>query len=375
MQKKFLFSYLFIIAALLLVMSISRATSEKIRGESVALVSPLWGKLGTVKKFVSNTTKADPTLSTLNEEVQRLELENQLLSNELSYLHSLFDYQQDIQSQVNNFPLDMAEEARKALPKLAQNLKLQIHAIPARVLMRSFDTWNSSLWINVGSDHNKNYPKDVIAKNSPVLFGNAVVGVIDYVDTHQSRVRLITDTGLNPSVRAARGGEQEAVMGEQIDGLINWIKRKKLSQVSVEDKYKLLSLLTNVKSSLHPFKKSIYLAKGELQGSSKPSSRGFHPFLKGIGFNYDFADEEGEGRDLRTGKPFQGDGDAIAILKVNDILVTTGMDGVFPPGLKVATVTKIELLKEGDYYYELEAKSLVSNLHELDLVFVISPQK
>lgn len=374
MQKKYIIAYLIILVVLLLMMSISRSSSEKIRGESVAFVAPLWEKLGKVKNVASNPTKTESDAVSLKDEVQRLELENQLLSNELSYVHSLFDFQQEVQSQVSNFPIDMVEEARAALPKLANNIKLQIHAVPARVLMRSFDTWNNFLWINVGSANNKDYSKEVIAKNSPVVIGNAVVGIIDYVDTHQSRVRLITDPRLNPSVRSARGGEQDVVMGAQVDGLINWIKRKKLTQLSVEDKYKLISLLTNVKSSLHPFKKSFYLAKGELQGSAKPSSRGVHPLLKGVGFNYDFADDEGEARDLRTGKPIHGDGNAIPILKVNDILVTTGMDGIFPPGLRVATVTKIGLLKEGDYFYDIEAKPLVSNLHELDVVFVIPSQ-
>ncbi len=366
MQKKYIFSYFFILAVLLIIMSLSHSTSDKIRGESVAIVSPLWEKIG--------GKKVDTKLP-MKDEIHQLQLENQLLSNELSYLLSLFDYQEGIQSQANNFQIDISEEARQAIPKLTQNLKLQIEAVPARVLMRSFDTWNSSIWIDVGSDNNQSYSHEVIAKNSPVLVGNAVVGVIDYVDKKQSRVRLITDEGLNPSVRAARGGEQEITMGEQVDSVINWIKRKKLSQLSVEDKYKLLSLLNTLKTTLQPFKKSFYLAKGELRGSSKPSGRSLNPILKGIGFNYDFDDEEGGGRDLRTGKPLQGKGEAVPILKVNDILVTTGMDGVFPPGLKVATVTKVSLLKEGDYFYELEAQPLVHQLQQLDLVFVIPSLK
>ncbi len=34
------------------------------------------------------------------------------------------------------------------------------------------------------------------------------------------------------------------------------------------------------------------------------------------------------------------------------------MDGVFPEGLKVARVTKIQALREGDYCYEIEALPL-----------------
>lgn len=272
MKKKYIISYFFIVAVLLIIMSISHSTSEKIRGASVAIASPLWEKMEGIK--------AEAKLP-IKDQIHRLQLENQLLSNELSYLLSLFDYQEGIQSQANNFQIDISQETRQAFPKLTENLKLQIDALPARVLMRSFDTWNSSLWINVGSDDNQNHSSEVIAKNSPVLVGNAVVGVIDYVDKKQSRVRLITDAGLNPSVRAARGGEQEIAMGEQIDNIINWIKRKKISQLAVEDKYKLLSLLTTLKTTLQPFKKSFYLAKGELHGSNIPTGRGLKSYHKG----------------------------------------------------------------------------------------------
>ena len=49
-------------------------------------------------------------------------------------------------------------------------------------------------------------------------------------------------------------------------------------------------------------KQLIYLAKGELYGSSKPLWRTQRHQLKGTGFNYDFADGEGPARDLQTGK-------------------------------------------------------------------------
>ena len=56
---------------------------------------------------------------------------------------------------------------------------------------------------------------------------------------------------------------------------------------------------------------------------------------------------------------------------MGDILVTTGMDGVFPADLKIAKVTKIESLKEGDYYYTLEAKPLSKQLEDLSAVIIL----
>ena len=49
------------------------------------------------------------------------------------------------------------------------------------------------------------------------------------------------------------------------------------------------------------------------------------------------------------------------------------MDGIFPPGFQVATVSSIGLLKEGDYFYDLEARPIVGALEELALVFVLPP--
>lgn len=345
MQKKVLFIYFSILAALLLIMSLSRSTTEQMRGKTIAWIAPYWDQLAKVSFFFSRTS-TEALLKDKNDEIARLELENRLLINELSHLQSLFNYQQEIQLQ---------------------------ESVAAHVLMRSFDTWNNFLWINVGSADNQNLFRPDIALNSPVVVGEAVVGLIDLVEKHQSRVRLITDPRLNPSVRAARGGLQERHVDEQIDLILNWIRRKKVQLLSPKDKLKLSELLTQLKGSLQPTKKSYHLAKGELQGSTQPTGRSHKPLLKGTGFNYDFSDDKGEARDLRTGKPVSGSEEELSLLKVNDILVTTGMDGVFPEGLKVATVTKIELLKEGDFYYELEAKPIVNNFQELDLVFVIAP--
>ena len=44
-----------------------------------------------------------------------------------------------------------------------------------------------------------------------------------------------------------------------------------------------------------------YLAKGELLGTSLPIWRGCSHLLKGVGFNYDFADEEGPLLELKQG--------------------------------------------------------------------------
>ena len=64
---------------------------------------------------------------------------------------------------------------------------------------------------------------------------------------------------------------------------------------------------------------------------------------------------------------------AIPLIQVHDLLVTTGIDGVFPPGLRVAEVKKVFPLSEGAYTYEIEAIPTAGNLNNLQHVFIIPP--
>jgi cell shape-determining protein MreC len=325
--------FLLLFAAILFLISIPKGSSEKFRGATASLLSPAWGSiaLGTVS-LQNLVPSSDERSNPSGKEMQRLQLENQQYALEIARLQELIQHERYLNKQLNavynktttaSSLESLQKNQRQDLQKL---LALQLEAVPAQVVFRSPSTWNSSLWLNVGTANNHTLGQEVIAKNSPVVVGASVVGVVDYVGMHQSRVRLITDSGLTPSVRAQRG----------------------------------------------PY---LFLAKGELHGSSKPLWRSYGDHLQGVGFNFDFADEAGPARDLRTGMPINGTGKEpiIPILKVHDLLVTTGMDGVFPAGLHVAEVTSIHTLKEGDYYYELEAKPTAGNLQELSLVFVMPP--
>lgn len=271
--------------------------------------------------------KEDP-VATIEEENRRLKLENQLLQNEANRLKELYEQEfallsqglEDRLTEIDdglNISLDYRDRFIRDL------FQLKLLTLPARVIFRSPNSWNSSFWVDVGEENNISLGEQVVAKNSPVVLGDAIVGVVDYVGKKQSRVRLITDMGLNPSVRVFREGR--------------------------------------------------LLAKGELSGKSHPLWRAHSQTLQGIGFNYDFADSEGPARDLRTGEPQGVKGPNLPILLPNDLLVTTGMDGVFPAGFKAGTVISVKPLKEGDYYYGLEALPAAGNLEELSLVFILPP--
>lgn len=363
-------------------MSLSRHTSDKVRGKSVAIIAPLWEKILSFKSFIFHPSQPSPLSHlSIEEDKQRLQLENQLLEIEVAYLQEQLHEQLLISSQIAQIApfmpaetKELAADYQRALQNIFKAMQKRIHAVPARVIFRSFDTWNSFLWINKGNSINRDLQATVIAKNSPVVIGKAIVGIIDYVGEHQARVRLISDSNLTPSIRASRGGEHDLLLSEQIEGLLHQMRYKKNLPISSEDQTRLSQLLQQLKQNLQPFKKSCYLAKGKLLGSVFSAKLGQSIYLKGMGFNYDFNDEEGESRDLRSGKPTQqAQAEAIPILKLNDILITTGMDGIFPPGFQVAIVSHIGLLKEGDYFYDLEARPIAGPLEELSLVFVLPP--
>lgn len=221
--------------------------------------------------------------------IEKFQLENQLLKNELKALRQQFG------------------------DDLGYIFYLDFDVVPAKVIFRSPAAWDSTLWINVGKATNAQLGRDIVLHNSPVVVGRSIVGVVDYVGEQQSRVRLITDSGLTPSVRVSRN--------------------------------------------------NLLLAKGELRGISQPLWRTQKPLLKGSGFNYDFADEKGPAQDLRSGN----------ILRQGDLLVTTGLDGVFPPNLQAARITKVYPLREGDAFYEVDAQPTATELDELSYLFVLKP--
>jgi rod shape-determining protein MreC len=258
------------------------------------------------------------------DELSRLKLENQSLRAQIDHVYEWLRHDQRIGGQVDLYKElikktgekpDSAFFQRRA-DHLRSLLQKQLFSVPAQVIYRDPSSWSSSLWVNVGEENNQALGSLVVAKNSPVISEGALVGVVDYVGRKQARVRLITDSALSPSVRAVRG-------------------------VNLEDGY---------------------LAKGEIHGSSAPFWRSRGPILKGVGFNYDYPDEEGHSRELKGPVP---------LLKEGDILLTSGLDGVFPPGLRVGFVSWIAPLKEGGYAYEIEVRPAVCNLNDLQTVFIL----
>lgn len=364
-MRKEVFAYFSLGICLFSWVSLPKETIDGVRQFTVASLGPAWKFSNQVKRYVEDRPHRfwkerheDKT------RFARVELENQILRSELEKMtrwiaseqriQEQFDLLSRLEKQKETSLLQASREfAERRLVHLRSIIQSELIAMPSEIIYRDPSFWSSSLWINVGEDDNEAIGRVVVAKNSPVVHGTILVGLIDYVGKKQSRVRLVTDSGLSPSVRCVRGDIQD----REIMALI----RPLLKHIECEDRYShLVKDLKSVQESLQT-KEDRYLAKGELHGSSFPLWRCRSSSLQGIGFNLHYVDEEGAPpKDT-------------CLLQEGDILVTTGLDGVFPPDLKVAVVTAYSK-RSGGYAYDLHADSLISDINELQTLFVLPPR-
>ena len=361
MRKKTVFSpYLILGLTLFAWLNVPESLADRLRSFTVASLSPTWKLAQGEKQYLSDRPELLWKRKRKGDagEILRLQLENQMLRAQIERAAQWIESEEHIREQVDLFnriatekEKALNEEKRAFFQKKARHLRdlLQgeLMAMPAQAIYRDPASWSSSLWINVGEEDNQILGRGVIRKNSPVVSGAALVGVIDYVGKSHSRVRLITDSGLAPSVQAVRGAAQDQEAAALVAKLISYLQRR-------EDGKNLVSDLQTLKGNLKASEEQ-WLAKGELHGSSSPLWRARSLLLKGVGFHSDSLNQKGPS------------------LKEGDLLVTTGLDGVFPPGLFVGQVMRVGALKPGGYAFELEARPVAFQLNNLQSLFVLPP--
>lgn len=264
-----------------------------------------------------------------DEKALRLQAVNNQLSNEVDKLYS--------------FLLQTHPSLKKQEPNV----------LTANVLFREKTPWSTTLWVDRGS-------RDGVKKNSIATVGEALLGLVDEVLKKKCRIRIITDPTLVPSVRANRGNSQHRLARAQVQTLLNTLPHLDNLFADESEKKEILQQLSLLDSKLNQDGENCELAKGELHGSGSPLWRKCSLFLRGTGFNYDHADEKGPAKALTDN-----------ILHLGDLLVTTGMDGIFPEGLTAGIVTKVFPLKEGDFCYDIEARMAVQNLDDLKILHIL----
>lgn len=363
MRKKDYRPYIFLGLFLFSLFYLPGILIQGLRNSATAVSKGFWRQSAYVRASFS-----PPSLPRKSkEEIESLEVENLLLKKQNESLRRRLLSEERIENQIKKIKEIISIDEKKNLSfykrrKIAaeKQLELELFSLSAEVVYRDPSKWSSTFWINVGESENTKLHEKVISVGSPVLKGPFLIGMVEFVGSHKSRVRLLTDASLIPSVRVARGGQENRELASLV--------KQVLRQVALrEGPQETLVALKNLLASLEGEAPERFLAKGELMGSSSPLWRGRSEILKGVGFNYDFGDEEGPSLELRSGKPLDQltDENFIPLIDVGDLLVTTGMDGVFPKDIPVAHVTKIAPLKEGSPSFEIEAQLCVGNLNNL----------
>jgi rod shape-determining protein MreC len=342
MRRTLTYPFLLLGVFLFVLMNLPKGGSDKIR---LLAVSPFRRSF-----FEENS-----------DDLTKLQIENQTLKAQIDHAYEWLLSDLRLSEQ-----LDVLKELEKHTVceqrsnHLREILRSQLVSIPAQVIYRDPSSWSSCIWVNVGDENNAALGKTVVSKNSPVIADGALVGVIDYVGKKQSRIRLITDSGLAPAVRVNRGATQNRELARQLHVLLQQLEKRDDLFSSQEEKEKLFASLNNLREKNGVCWEDGYLAKGEVHGSSAPFWRSRSPVLKGIGFHFDYLDKERISPDAK-----------IPILKEGDLLVTSGLDGIFPPGFPVGFVSSVDPIKEGGYFYNIEVKPAVNNLNDLRTVFIL----
>lgn len=334
------------------------------RSQAAATLAPAWRSVAAKTPSLHSQRGLDaPALQAQVEALQEWLTEERRLQ-ELS---------KEVASLLQERPDHLKSDYKKRAEHQKKLLHLRFFAMPAQVIFRDPSAWSSVLWVGLGEADNRAIGRIAIARNSPVLLGNSLVGVVEYVGESQSRIRLITDAGLSVAVRALRGERQNREVALHVQQLLDRIRSRGDLFSSDQERQSFIDLLAHFQERLIASDDEL-LAKGELSGCSAPLWRSRGSRLKGSGFNYDYPDAEGPARDLRTGQPFGlHTGPAKPLLLEGDLLITSGLDGIFPPGIAVAIAKTIFPLQEGSCSYELEAIPTAGDLQDLHTLLILPP--
>lgn len=233
----------------------------------------------------------------------------------------------------------------------------KISAMQAKIICRDPSSWGSFVWVNVGERDNAAAGIVVVAKNSPVITGNYLVGVVEEVLSKRSLVRLITDRHCVPSVCGLQGGGEYRLLSDQIDRL-----------VATFDLYPGMALSANFLQDLYTLRKQLNSSFGEeryalgnVRGMSLPLWSQGGRSLEGFGFH--------------VPRSWKSVGEKDCLLQKGDLLVTSGKDGIFPENLFVGKVTKIASFEEGALSYNIDAQTIIPKWDQLKYVLILTPLK
>jgi len=172
------------------------AWEEGLRASSVTLASTFWVGIGDKSAPESTLKLENLLLKKQNENLRKRLLSDERIDRQFKKLRTLETFNEKKSEAFYKRRRDAAETL----------LNMELRSLYSKVMYRDPTSWNSSLWIDVGERDNEALGETIVAKNSPVLKGPHLIGVVECVGKSKSRIRLLTDSALVPSVRVARGG-------------------------------------------------------------------------------------------------------------------------------------------------------------------------
>jgi len=301
-----------------------------------------------------------------------LVVENQILRSQLAYIKEWVHAQQKVEDffselkkleKAQHLALIGHEAQKKRIKIVEQFLNYFSQYALGRVIFVEPFASSSLAWIDIGDKYNQQVGETVVAKNSPVVIADQLVGVVEEVYPKFSKIRLITDPKLAINVKAVRGKEQMKDVQSKAEELLDCLEL--IKDIKYERKEELIAQLIQLIQGLKLDGHDRYYALGEISGSEYSFLSKNRDQLVGTGFSL-----KGSYRQLQDdpSKGFQ----EIAVMK-GDLLVSTGKDGVIPAGLKVGWVVDVGKASMGKSTYAIRARSACRELHRLEYVQVLPP--
>jgi rod shape-determining protein MreC len=365
-------SYFLLGVCLFGLVNVPREWADGVRAHVVILLSPAWR--------AASCQTAGPALAAHAKQSPTVAAEIAALRSQIETLQEWISDEKQLQKEADRWSALLSEKDQNKLKAILQKkfsrekqlLAMRYASMPAQVVFRDPSSWGSTIWIALGEADNRALGRTVIRESSPVLADHSLIGVVEYVGESQARVRLITDAGLAVAVRAVRGGAQNRELSHHVKILLDQVQARPDLFASAIEQERFITLVQAFQERVGDWDEE-WLAKGEICGCSAPLWRARGSLLKGIGFNYEYPDEEGPARDLRSGRPIGASTPAMPLIQNGDLLATSGLDGVFPPGIPVAIATRILPLTDESHSYEIEAGPAAGDLQDLSIVFVLPP--
>src|SRR3990167_6542677 len=178
MKKESFYPYIIVVFLLFMSVSISKSKIGKFQEILIGSFIPTRATLYN-KKGGSDLIR-----------LKTLELENELLKNQANSFYEYLQFEEKIGEQFDLLKqittegkedLYWNEFFRRRADEIKSVLKINLESIPAKVIYRDPNSYSSSLWINIGEKQNENIGRSIISKNSPVVIGKNLVGIIEHV--------------------------------------------------------------------------------------------------------------------------------------------------------------------------------------------------